>query len=124
MRALERLSSVAPAVVGSVEESFLGTLPPATVEILLDRATLLEVPAGRLLGHPGDRPAAALVIDGLVRLFLVSPSGRQVDVRYVSGGEPMVAGALSTPVTVRGQAITGVQLPAPRPGGPARARAA
>jgi len=108
--ALERLSSVAPAVVSSVEESFLGTLPPATVEILLDRATILEVSAGRLLGQPGDRPAVAVVVDGLVRLFLVSPSGRQVDVRYVSGGESMVAGALSTPATVRAQAITGVQL--------------
>lgn len=110
MTALERLSLVAPGVVAAVEESFLGMLPLAAIDVVLDRASVVEVPAGRLLGQPGDRPAAALVVEGLVRLFLVSGSGRQVDVRYVGVGEGMVAGVLSTPPTVRAQAITPAAL--------------
>jgi CRP/FNR family cyclic AMP-dependent transcriptional regulator len=80
-----RLGAV-PAVRGAIALSFLGELPAAALEQLLATAVLYERPAGMALGltrrEAGATTATALVVSGLVRLFLTSPRGRQVTVRY------------------------------------------
>ena len=44
-----------------------------------DRA---DYPAGTIVYQPRADPRAVLVVSGLVRVYLVSPEGRQVTVRY------------------------------------------
>src|SRR6185312_14520796 len=56
----------------------------------------------------GDEPQAALVIRGLIRVYLSSPGGRQVTVRYARPGD-----VLGIAVLVGGPASTGVQIVEP-----------
>ena len=56
----------------------------------------------------GADPQAALVIDGLVRVYLASAEGRQVTVRYARPGD-----VLGIAVLVGGPASVGVQTVAP-----------
>jgi CRP/FNR family transcriptional regulator len=84
--------------------------PDALTRLLAD-AVLLDVPAASVLYRDEDPARTALVTDGLVRVFLTSPDGRQVTVRYARAGEllglPMAVGG---PIAVGGQAVTDCRL--------------
>src|SRR4029079_13180114 len=62
------------------------------------------VAAASMCARTGDAPRAARVVRGLIRVFLSSPGGRQVTVRYARPGD-----VLGMAVLVGGPASTSVQ---------------
>ena len=76
-----------PVVRTAVGSSHLAGVPEPLIAPLLDDAVWLRVPAGshvRREGEPGAH--LELVISGLVRIFVSSPDGRTLTVRYCRPG--------------------------------------
>jgi CRP/FNR family transcriptional regulator len=92
----------------ALERSFLGTLPSELVGRLRAEGERADYPAGTTVYRAGDDPRAAVVVRGLIRVFLSSPEGRQVTVRYVRPGD-----VLGIAVLVGGPADTSVQTVEP-----------
>lgn len=88
--------------------SFLGGLPGRLVSELLARGVRGEYPSGTTIYRPGSPAQTLLVVDGLVRVYMSSPDGRQVTVRYARGSD-----VLGIAVLVGGPADVGVQTLAP-----------
>jgi CRP/FNR family transcriptional regulator len=88
--------------------SFLAGLPPELVGRLRDEGERADYPAGTTVYRAGSAPRAALVVRGLLRVFLTSAEGRQVTVRYARPGD-----VLGIAVLVGGPASTGVQAVEP-----------
>lgn len=65
----------------------MATLPPEAAEGLLAGAIRITVPAGALVYQEGEPPRVLVVLDGLLRAFLLSPDGRQLTVRYLHEGD-------------------------------------
>ena len=70
-------------VVTAMAGSVLGTLPSELVGRLLAVGDRTEYPAGSTIYRPGAAPRTLLVVRGLLRVYMSSPEGRQVTVRYV-----------------------------------------
>lgn len=87
--------------------SFLADLPAELLARLRAEGERAEYPAGTTAYRAGDDPQApALVVRGLIRVFLTSAEGRQVTVRYARPGD-----VLGIPVLVRGGPVgTSVQM--------------
>lgn len=89
----------------------LDRLPGAARRRLLAAAHPIEVPQGAILYRSDDPPRWALVRSGLVRVFLTSPQGRQVTVRYARPGDLLgVAAAVGGPSPVSAQALLETRL--------------
>ena len=84
--------------------SFLAQLPPELAGTLRDEGERVDYPAGTTVYRAGSDPQAALVVRGLIRVYLTSPGGRQVTVRYARAGD-----VLGIAVLVGGPASTSVQ---------------
>src|SRR5215475_476325 len=84
--------------------SFLAGLPPELVGRLRDEGERADYPAGTTVYRAGSDPRSALVVRGLLRVFLSSPGGRQVTVRYTRPGD-----VLGIAVMIGGPANTSVQ---------------
>lgn len=92
---------------------FLGLLSEADRDLLLKGARRLTFPAGSLApGHP-ERRLAALIEDGMVRIFVMAPDGRQVSIAYLhrddAYGTPKLLGP-PPPVQLQAVTETTVQL--------------
>ena len=99
------------AVAAIVPQTFLAKLPPALTSKVLESGRPLSVPAGRLLRHNPKSPGVAIVLDGVVRVFLRSPADRQVTVRYARPGETLgLVHLLGGEPEVHSQAVTAVAL--------------
>jgi CRP/FNR family transcriptional regulator, cyclic AMP receptor protein len=92
----------------ALAQSFLSELPPELVGRLRAEGERADYPAGTTVYRAGDDPRAALVVQGLIRVFLSSPEGRQVTVRYARPGD-----VLGIAVLVGGPADTSVQTVEP-----------
>jgi CRP/FNR family transcriptional regulator, cyclic AMP receptor protein len=92
----------------AVDHSFLTDLPPELVARLRDEGERADYPAGTTVYRPGAAPQAALVVSGLIRVYMTSPEGRQVTVRYARPGD-----VLGIAVLVGGPANVGVQAVEP-----------
>jgi CRP/FNR family cyclic AMP-dependent transcriptional regulator len=92
----------------ALAQSFLSQLPPELVARLRAEGERADYPAGTTVYRAGDDPRAALVVRGLIRVFLSSAEGRQVTVRYARPGD-----VLGIAVLVGGPADTGVQTVEP-----------
>jgi CRP/FNR family transcriptional regulator len=90
------------------ERSFLARLPADVAGRLRAEAEQSHFPPGAVLYRPGDEPYAALVVRGLIRVYMASPEGRQVTVRYARPGD-----VLGIAVLVGGPANVGVQTVQP-----------
>ena len=89
--------------------SFLAALPAALLARLRAEGERAEYPAGTTAYRAGDDPQApALVVRGLIRVFLTSAEGRQVTVRYARPGD-----VLGIAVLVGGPVGTSVQMVEP-----------
>lgn len=87
-----------PVVRAAVALSHLATVPEPLLEPLLADAMRLSVPAGSLVRREGERgPHIELVIEGLVRVFVSSPDGRTLTVRYCRRGSMIGAVSLFRP---------------------------
>jgi CRP/FNR family cyclic AMP-dependent transcriptional regulator len=93
-----------PMIHDAVAQSFLRRLPPEAVERLLADAVLLDVPAGGVVYRDEDAARSALLVAGLMRIYLTSVEGRQLTVRYARPGA-----SLGVPTAVGGPVRVGVQ---------------
>jgi CRP/FNR family transcriptional regulator, cyclic AMP receptor protein len=92
----------------ALARSFLAELPASLIGRLRAEGDRADYPAGTTVYRAGDDPRAALVVRGLIRVFLSSPEGRQVTVRYARPGD-----VLGIAVLVGGPADTSVQTVEP-----------
>jgi len=67
--------------------SSLRSLSDASRDELLRGARIVEFRRGEQSHPEGAMPEPALVVDGLLRVFIRAPDGRQITVRYVREGE-------------------------------------
>jgi CRP/FNR family transcriptional regulator len=70
----------------ALARSFLAELPAELIGALRADGERADYPAGTTVYQPGSDPRAALVVRGLIRVYLSSP-GRQVTVRYARPGD-------------------------------------
>ena len=92
----------------ALAHSFLTELPAELVGRLREEGERADYPAGTTVYRAGDGPQTALVVRGLIRVYLSSPGGRQVIVRYARPGD-----VLGIAVVVGGPASTSVQTVEP-----------
>ncbi len=74
----------------AIEASFLGRLPERTWRQLFDRAHQIDAPAKTVLYPETEQIPAAhlvLILEGLVRVYRTSRSGREVTIRYARRGD-------------------------------------
>jgi CRP-like cAMP-binding protein len=74
----------------AIKASFLGRLPPRTWRPLFDRAHELEATPKTILYPETEqerRDHLVLILDGLVRVYRTSRSGREVTLRYARRGD-------------------------------------
>ena len=74
-------------VDNALARSFLAELPGELAARLRAEGECADYPAGTTMYRAGADPRAALVVRGLVRVYLSSPGGRQVTVRYARPGD-------------------------------------
>jgi CRP/FNR family transcriptional regulator, cyclic AMP receptor protein len=67
--------------------SQLSALPDDTLAALVTGSAFVDVPAGAVFLRLGGPAFACVVIEGLVRTFLVSADGRELSVRYSRSGD-------------------------------------
>jgi CRP/FNR family transcriptional regulator len=84
---LDALSVPDADVVAAMTGSFLRRLPSGLVDELLAAGDRIDYPAGSTIYREGASPRARLVVSGLVRVYMNSPEGRQVTVRYARAGD-------------------------------------
>ena len=92
----------------ALARSFLAELPAELTGRLRAEGERADYPAGTTVYRAGSDPRAALVVRGLIRVYLSSPGGRQVTVRYARPGD-----VLGIAVLVGGPAGTSVQTVEP-----------
>ena len=105
-----------PNVVGVIDRemeealarSFLEQLPAELADRLRAEGERADYPAGTTMYRAGADPRAGVVVRGLIRVYLSSPGGRQVTVRYARPGD-----VLGIAVLVGGPADTSVQAVEP-----------
>jgi CRP/FNR family transcriptional regulator, cyclic AMP receptor protein len=76
--------------VRAIEASFLGRLPVRTWRLLFDRAHQIDAPPKTVLYPETEQVPTAhlvLILDGLVRVYRTSRSGREVTIRYARRGD-------------------------------------
>jgi CRP/FNR family transcriptional regulator, cyclic AMP receptor protein len=88
----------------ALARSFLAKLPAELVGTLREDGDRADYPAGTTVYRAGEEARPALVVLGLLRVYLSSPGGRQVTVRYARPGD-----VLGVAVLVGGPADTSVQ---------------
>ncbi len=93
------------AIDEAVAKSVLAEFPPGLRETLIQDAMRVEFPAGTTMYYEEDEPRCGLVITGLIRVYMTSPDGRQITVRYARAGDLLGIAAI-----VGGPAPTSVQI--------------
>ena len=76
--------------VQAIEASFLGRLPERSWRPLFDRAHQIDAPPKTVLYPETEQVRTAhlvLILDGLVRVYRTSRSGREVTLRYARRGD-------------------------------------
>jgi CRP-like cAMP-binding protein len=76
--------------IRAIEASFLGRLPERAWRPLLDRAHRIDAPPKTILYPETEQVRAAhlvLILDGLVRVYRTSRTGREVTLRYARRGD-------------------------------------
>lgn len=91
-------------VVAAMAGSFLADISPALLDDLLAGGLRSELPAGTTIYRQGSAPRTVLVVSGLLRVYMSSPDGRQVTVRYARRSD-----VLGIAVLVGGPADVGAQ---------------
>lgn len=91
---------------GALTRSFLGRLPPEVVARLRSEGERADYPAGTTIYRAGSGPRAMLVVRGLIRVYMTSPEGRQVTVRYARVNDVLgIAVLVGGPANVSVQAL-------------------
>jgi CRP/FNR family cyclic AMP-dependent transcriptional regulator len=98
-------------VADALRGSFLGKLPQDVVDELVADGQRSDYPAGSTIYREGSAPRAALVVRGLIRVYMTSPEGRQVTVRYAREADVLgIAVIVGGPVNVCVQTLADSSL--------------
>jgi CRP/FNR family transcriptional regulator len=81
--------SIDPLLAAAAAQSMLARLPAELTAQVLDGGYRIDLPAGAQPSARTNEAAVALVLEGLIRVFLVSDTARQVTVRYARSGETL-----------------------------------
>lgn len=109
MTSQRRLSAI--AIDEALAKSVLAVFPPALRETLIQDAVPVDLPAGTTLYYEEDEPRCGLVITGLIRVYMTSPDGRQITVRYARAGDLLgIAAIVGGPAPVSVQILTDAAL--------------
>ncbi len=101
----------ATAIDEAVARSVLASFPPALRESLIQEGIPVDLPAGATLYYEEDEPRCGLVVTGLVRVYMASPDGRQITVRYARAGELLgIPTIIGGPAPVNAQILTDAKL--------------
>jgi CRP/FNR family transcriptional regulator len=93
--------------VATLQSTFMAALPPALRDRLMRDAIRLDIPAGTVAYRDWEVPRTALVVTGLLRVYVQSSTGRQTTLRYARAGDVLGAPvAVGGPVGVSVQALT------------------
>ncbi len=76
-------------VRSAVLRSHLAGVDERVLERLLDGSIRLEIPAGAVLHRPEDGTRLGLVVHGLLGVYMATPDGRQMTLRYCRNGSLM-----------------------------------
>jgi CRP/FNR family transcriptional regulator len=74
------------AIVEAIGRSSLGHLPRELIARLFEGALMRKIAAGTSTHRQGDPPVAELVVTGLIRTYVIAPSGRTMTTRYSGPG--------------------------------------
>jgi CRP/FNR family transcriptional regulator, cyclic AMP receptor protein len=99
MRGSERVD-----VVALLRRGCWASLPTGTVESLVDGGHITEFQPGHTVYAEADAERLAVIVRGLLRVYMHASDGRQVTVRYVRAGD-----LLGVPALVGGPAPVFVQ---------------
>ncbi len=95
----------------ALARSFLGRLPPEVVARLRSEGERADYPAGTTIYRAGGDPRTMLVVRGLIRVYMTSPEGRQVTVRYARAADVLgIAVLVGGPANVSAQALADSSL--------------
>jgi CRP/FNR family cyclic AMP-dependent transcriptional regulator len=109
MTGQDRLSTT--AIEEAIAKSMLAAFPPTLRKTLTQEAIPVDLPAGTTLYYEEDEPRCGLVIAGLIRVYMTSPDGRQITVRYARPGELLgIAAIVGGPAPVSVQVLTDAAL--------------
>jgi CRP/FNR family transcriptional regulator len=98
-------SLIPPAVAPILSRTFLAKVPTEIAARVLEGGFLVDVGGGTSVG--GGVSGAGIVLEGLVRVCLEAPSGRQVTVRYAHPGDTLgLVQMFRSRAAVRLQALT------------------
>lgn len=109
MTSQHRLST--SAIDEALATSMLAAFPAPLRDTLIQEALRVDLPAGTTLYYEEDEPRCGLVITGLIRVYMTSPDGRQITVRYARAGDMVgIAALVGGPAPVSVQILTDVAL--------------
>jgi len=77
------LRVIDPDVQQAMAASFLGSLPAELVDALVTDGQRVDYPPASVFFRESSPPRADLILSGLVRVYINSPAGRQLTVRYL-----------------------------------------
>jgi CRP/FNR family transcriptional regulator len=98
-------TEIPPAAAEIVAQTFLAKLPAALVARVLEGGYQIDLDAGTAFGKSPS--AVGIVLDGLIRVYLESPTGRQVTVRYARPGDTLgLVHVFGGATAVRAQALS------------------
>jgi len=106
-----REPSAVTADIALPRSPLLDALSPAGRDRLMSDAIRLDIPAGTVAYRDWEMPRTALILSGLLRVYLQSSSGRQTILRYARAGDVIGAPvAVGGPVGVSVQALTNTSV--------------
>ena len=97
-------------VEACVGGSFLASVDPRVVDALTRRAVVQHADAGEVFVSETDSQWTGIVLSGMARIFLRTPSGRQVTLRTVTAGGSIGIAAVFASGSISAQAITDCDL--------------
>ena len=97
----------AVAIVGLLRRGCWAAIPIGTIESLIAGGRVVDFPSGRTVYTEADAERLAVMMRGLLRVYMHAGDGRQVTVRYARAGDLLGAPALiGGPAPVFVQAVT------------------
>ncbi|HET6960150.1 MAG TPA: Crp/Fnr family transcriptional regulator [Vicinamibacterales bacterium] len=95
------------SLTGLLRRGCWAAVPMTTIESLIDGGRVVEFQAGHTVYEEADVEALAVMMEGLLRVYMHASDGRQVTVRYVRAGDLLgVPALIAGPAPVFVQAVT------------------
>ncbi len=91
-------------------QSFLNSLKPAVLDAIRQRSVVHHFRGGDIVVSEADHGWTAIVLAGMARVYLSTPTGRQVTLRHARPGNSIGVGALFVDGSISAQAVTDCEI--------------